>query len=413
MKEHPRRLVTVETAVDIIMHSIRPLPAETIPLSSAGGRVLSGNIVAAVDIPGYDNSAMDGFAVRAADVAGATRERPVSLRITGEIRAGGGAPPRLDASGSTVRIMTGAPIPPGADAVVMVEDTAERDDVADIYAPVDAGANIRRAGEDIPSGRIVLLKGDRLRSSEIGLLASLNIAEVSVARRPRVAVISTGDEVTEVGEPLRPGTVRNSNAYILGEELRRCGAEATYLGIARDDSIVTGDLIEKALAYDCIVTTGGVSMGEYDFVRDTLAAMGFDILIETIRMKPGKPCVFGRKGSTLFFGLPGNPVSTQVSFLQFVRPAVLSLMGARRIAKPVVLATLDEAINKKPDRTHFIRGVFTVEDGEFRVRTTGPQGSGILTSMSEANCLIILPVNTSHAAPGDRVTIQLIGHDEI
>lgn len=412
MSTNSRPSISVEDAIDIIIRSTAHLEPETVSLVDAGGRILAEDIVAGADIPAFDNSAMDGYAVRAADITGATRERPARLAIRGEVRAGGDLL-RLDDPESAVRIMTGAPIPPGADTVVMVEDTAETDGAVSIYDAVPMGSNIRRAGEDIPRGAVTLTAGERLRASEIGVLASLNASTVRVARRPRVAIISTGDEVIEVGAPARDGVVRNSNAYILREEVRRTGGEPTYLGIAPDTLEATRDLLVRASEHDVIITSGGVSMGRYDFVRDALASIGFDISIESILMKPGKPCVFGRRDSTLFFGLPGNPVSTQVAFLQFVRPALLALMGARKRDKPLVRAILEEPIDKKPGRVHFIRGVFTIENGEFRVRTTGPQGSGILRSMSRANCLIILPADMRRAERGDRVTIQLIDHDEV
>ncbi|TAL36440.1 MAG: molybdopterin molybdenumtransferase MoeA [Spirochaetes bacterium] len=406
-------LMPVERALALILETIRPLPVEPCGLAALAGRVIAEDIISTMDIPMVDNSAMDGYAVRTGDVAGAGRRDPVGLDVIGELQAGAAMAGLLVEPGRAVRIMTGAPIPPGADAVVRFEDTEERGERVSIFVPVVKGENIRRAGEDLRAGAVVLGKGARILSADIGLLASINVREARVYRRPTVAVISTGDEVVEPGPDLLPGQVRNSNAYTLVSEIARYGCEPRYLGIVRDSLEATRLLLGEAMGCNVIVTTGGVSMGRYDFVKDAIAALGVEILIQNIRMKPGKPCVFGTKGPLLFFGLPGNPVSTMVSFIQFVRPALFKLMGAARLAKPVVHAVARDDIVKKPGRVHFIRGLFTVRDGEFYVSTTGPQGSGILRSMSAANCLIVLPAETERVRAGERVLIQLIQHEEI
>lgn len=406
-------MVSVEEARNTILAHTPSLPPEIVPLFEAPGRVLSRDIVSNVDIPAVDNSAMDGYALVASDTAGAAKDRPARLPVRGEIRAGLMEALPDVAAGRAVRIMTGAPMPHGADSVVQFEDTAEEGEHVLVFREVQRGENVRRAGEDVRIGAVVLTRGTRIGSAETGLLASLNSTFVPVSRRPEVAILSTGDEIVDLGAELKSGQIRNSNAYTLYSEVIKYGGIPRYLGIAPDTREATVSILGDALESDIVLTTGGVSMGRYDFVTEALDELGVEIMIETIRMKPGKPCVFGRRGKTLFFGLPGNPVSTMVSFLQFVRPALLRMMGARRIDKPLVRATLTEDIKKKTGRAHFIRGVFCVNDGRLSVSTTGPQGSGILRSMTEANCLIIIPEDVGAVRAGETVLVQLIEHGEI
>ncbi len=406
-------MVSVEEAKEIILSHTPSLSSEMVPLFDAPGRVLSRDIISGVNIPAVDNSAMDGYAIVASDTEGASRERPVRLAVCGEIKAGHAVTLPDVAPGRAVRIMTGAPVPHGADSVAQFEDTAEGDGHVLIFRGFPPGENIRRAGEDLRKGDIALSKGVRLGSAEMGLLASLNSTFVPVSRRPEVAILSTGDEIVDLGAELKNGQIRNSNAYTLYSEIVKYGGIPRYMGIAPDNREATTAILEEAMESDVVVTTGGVSMGRYDFVSDALAGLGVGIMIDTIRMKPGKPCVFGRRGKTLFFGLPGNPVSTMVSFLQFVRPALLRMTGALRIDKPLVRATLTEEIRKKTGRTHFIRGVFSLKNGLFAVSSTGPQGSGILRSMSDANCLIIIPEDVGVVRAGEAVLVQLIEHEEV
>lgn len=407
------RSVTVERAIELVLNSVKPLPPEKIPILRAAGRVLSENIISAFDIPPFDNSAMDGYAVIAADTVRASRENPIQLKIIDEVRAGENRILKRVEEGTAIRIMTGAPMPDGADAVIQFEDTRDDDGNALIMRLVERGENIRLSGEDIHRGSTVLSVGDRLKSSDIGLLASLNIETVLVYSRPRVAIISTGDEIVRVGEEMKPGQIRNSNVYTLFSEIEKYAGLPESIGIARDTPDDIKEKLLRASGFDVIITTGGVSMGVYDYIKDAISDLGIKIVFEKIQMKPGRPCVFGTKNNTLFFGLPGNPVSAMVTFMQFVRPALLRLMGARKIEKPMVNAILEEDIKKKPDREHFIRGYFSIKDGVVFVNTTGPQGSGILRSMSMANCLIILPIGIESVKAGEKITIQLINHEEI
>lgn len=408
-------MISPEEALELVLKETFQLGTETVPLFESAHRFLSEDIVSDMDIPPFDNSAMDGFALVSSSIREATKEKPVSLPIVGESKAGDG---RTEvSSGSAHRIMTGAIIPRGADTVVPVEDTHESNGMVSFYGPSKPGNNIRRAGEDIRKGMKVLRKGERITPAVMGILASLNIARVPVYKKASVAIIATGDELAEPGEVLSEGRIRNSNAYSLFGEVLKYGGLPHYLGIARDSKEETARLLTEASRFDIIITTGGVSMGEYDFVPEVLRHLGVRLIFETVKMKPGKPCIFGvsdtHHAKRLFFGLPGNPVSSLLSFIQFVRPALLSLMGARKIRKPEIKATLREKITKKKGRTHFVRGFFSIDAGNISVASTGPQGSGILRSMHEANCLIILPAEREVFEEGEEVLIQLINHEEI
>ncbi len=273
--------------------------------------------------------------------------------------------------------------------------------------------NCKRAGENIAKGDRVLEKGDRLKSADVGLLASLDYRSIQVCRQPVVSIISTGDELAEPGEGLGTGQIRNINAYTLCAEVRKCNALARYLGIARDTVEDTKAKLREALESDVVISTGGVSKGKYDFVRDVYGDLGIEVFFESINVKPGRPCTFGRKGNKLVFGLPGYPVPTLTAFIQFVRPALLRLMGATKIDKPLVHAFLEEDVHARPGCVNLLRGSFTIRNNDFYVRTTGSQKSSVLRSMSKANCLIVFPENRSQAKAGERVTIQLIDHEEI
>lgn len=407
-------IVTFEDALQIILDSVIPITeSEIVSIIDAAGRVLAEDIQSTVNIPPYDNSAMDGYAVIAGDSTSASVDNPAILQIIDEIKAGGDFAGKRVTPGTAIRIMTGAPVPEGANAVIMFEDTQEEQEEVRIFKGVKESRNIRRAGEDVSIGSIALEKGTKLKSSDIGLLASLNKESVPVIRKPRAAIITTGDEIAELGEKITEGQIRNSNAYTLLSEVKKYHSIPVYLGNARDTVKDTREKLTRGLQYDIIITTGGVSMGKYDFVKEVIHDIGIQVLFEKIRMKPGKPCIFGRKDNTLFFGLPGNPVSTMVSFLQFVRPALLTLMGSSKIAKPVLTAILKEDIRKKVGRKNLLRGFFSIKDGTLFVSTTGPQGSGILRSMSQANCIIIVPLEVDRIPAGDKVSIQLIDHEEI
>jgi molybdopterin molybdotransferase len=405
--------VSFEEAKKIILNSVYPLGFEDVTIFEASNRILYENIISGIMIPPFDNSSMDGYAVIANDTRGASKGKPVKLKIVGEVQAGGATSAKKVVNGTAIRIMTGAPIPEGADAVIQVEDTEEENDSVKILQEVKSHENYRFEGDDIRKGDHVLETGDRLTSADLGLLASLNYKTIKVYKKPAVAIISTGDEIVEIGEDIKPGQIRNSSAYSLYSEIKKYGAVTSYTGLAKDTIDDTKQKFLEALKSDVVISTGGVSKGKYDFVKEIYRDLNIEIQFETVNVKPGRPFVFGKKENKLIFGLPGNPVSTLTSFIQFVRPALLKLMNAKRINKPAVNALLEENISKSPDRVHLIRGFFTIKNKEFYVSTTGNQSSGVLSSMSSANCLIIIPENITKVSAGEKVVIQLIDHDEI
>jgi molybdopterin molybdotransferase len=405
--------VSVEEARNIVLNSITPLGFDKVDIFNAPGRVLFENIISDIANPPLDNSAMDGYAVIAEDTRGASINNPVRLKVIAEIQAGGHYTAKKVLQGTAIRIMTGGPIPEGADSVIQFEDTEEEKDIVKVFREINKHDNYRFAGEDIKKGDIVLYQGDRLSSAAMGLLSSLNYKNINVYKQPEVAIISTGNEIADIGDDIKPGQIRNSNSYTLYSEVKKYSAIPRYLGIVNDTMKDMKTKFTQAMESDIIISTGGVSMGKYDFVKDIYSEMGIEILFERVKVKPGRPCTFARKGQKLIFGLPGNPVSTMTSFIQFVRPAILKLMNAKKINKPIVNAYITEDITKEPGRLYLLRGYFFIKNNEFHVNTTGPQGSGILTSMSAANCLIILPENTSEVKAGEKVAIQLIDHDEI
>jgi molybdopterin molybdotransferase len=405
--------VSVSEAQKIILDSVSPLSGESISIMEASDRILYEDIVADAMIPSVDDSAMDGYAIIADDTHGASRNTPVRLRIMGEIQAGGSITGKRVSHGTAIRIMTGAPIPEGADSVIQFEETEEEADYVKIFSESVKNRNCKCAGENIRKGDKVLHKGDRLRSADVGILASLNYNVVHVYKQPTVSIISTGDELAEIGEAIHSGQIRNVNAYTLYSEVKKYNALPHYLGIARDTMMDTREKLLEALESDVVISTGGVSMGKYDFVKEIYSDLGIEILFEWIDVKPGRPCTFGKKGHKLVFGLPGYPVPALTSFIQFVRPALLTLMGATKIDKPLVGAFLEEDVSTHAGSVTLLRGYFTIKNNQFYVSTTGSQKSSVLRSMSKANCLIVIPEHSRAVKAGEKVTIQLIDHDEI
>ena len=403
-------MISVEAALEIILSEIKPLGLERKSILSTLGRVLGEDICASVDNPPWDNSAMDGYALRASDTKGASRGKPVILRIIEDLPAGYVAKKTIK-RGETVRIMTGAPIPRGADAVVMVEDT-ERLEVrgkrleVKIFREAKIRDNIRRAGEDFKKGALVLKKGTVIRAAEVGMLATVGKPNVCVYQRPKVAVLSTGDELAEIEETPSSGKIVNSNSYAISAQIKACGAVPVQLGIARDAKKDLMDKLSYGLASDCIVSSGGVSVGDFDFVKDVLKEMGSEMRFWKVAIKPGKPLAFGIINGKPVFGLPGNPVSAMVAFEQFVRPAILKMMGVRNIFRKSLTALLTSSLNKKAGRMHFIRAVLEEKNGQFYVTPLEGQGSGVLSSMVMANSLIILPEDAKDAAKGSKVKVQ-------
>lgn len=406
-------MFSVDQALEIILSSTAVKEqSEKTDIFNCHGRTLFNDVQAGFNVPSKNNSAMDGYAVLTDDIYSAGTETPVSLKIIDEVQAGYEFKGEKLQRGQAIRIMTGAPIPDGADSVIPFEETEETGDIVKIYKSTVKHENIRFAGEDIRKGATVLYKGTKIDSAETGLLSSMNLKEIPVYVKPKTAIISTGDELAEPGSA-HTGSIINSNAYVLYSEVRKYGGDPVYEGIVKDNYDDVKKMFLRLMDNDIIISSGGVSMGRYDFIPDVLKEIGINIKIQKVLMKPGKPIIFGTNGEKLFFGLPGNPVSVMVSFMQFVRPAILKMSGNHKLTKPLLKAELKEEITKKKGRKHFIRGIFTIENGRLFVSTTGPQGSGILTSMSSANCLIIVPEEAYVVKKGELVDIQLTGHSEI
>ncbi len=392
-------MLSVEDASKTVAERIERLPVERIPLQDARSRILADNIVATNFLPPFDNSAMDGFAARSAEL-------PATLPIVAKVAAGqvltDAIPERV-----AIRIMTGAPIPQGLDTVVIQEDA--KIDGSQVTLPASpVGDNIRRAGEDISAGDIAVRAGERLNAAEIGLLAALGIKEVAVARAPRVAIIATGDELVSAGETAGPGQIIDSSAHTLSALIPGCGGTATYVGIAKDDPITMAALIASAMDHDVVITTGGVSVGDRDHVRAALKSAGVELELWKVAMKPGKPFSFGMNGRVPVFGLPGNPVSTFVAFELFVRPALLAMQGAAITARPRAPVHLIRGYRKQAGRTHFIRSK-VVRNGEHLIAHPHPkQGSAILSSLVGCNALVELPADATEILPNTVVPAILL-----
>jgi len=418
-------VISVAEALERILSYIDVLEPEEKPLLEALGLVLAEDVTSAFDIPPLDNTSMDGYAVRAEDTRGASPESPVELRVVGEVAAGyvfeGEVIP-----GTAVRIMTGAPVPAGADAIVPFEETDEPFEKApvrtrrlkaaamvEVFKEAQPGANIRRAGEDVRRGQTVLRRGTVLRSSEVGVLASVGKARVKVIRRPVVAVLSTGDELVELGQPRPAAKIYDSNAYSVGALVRRYGGIPKLLGIAKDTmEALTAKIHEGLEGADMIITSAGVSRGDYDVVKEALAREG-EIAFWTAAMKPGKPLAFGcfyRDGRRIpHIGLPGNPVSSMVSFELFGRSALLKMMGKTDWHRPLVRAIAQEQIvNRNDPRVFYARCIVTERDGRYYASLTGPQGSGILTSMVSANGLTVIPPEVDVVEPGEEIDVLML-----
>lgn len=385
-----------------ILAATRPLGPERVALLDAAGRVLAEDLMAPWDLPRYDNSAMDGFAVRAADATAQSE-----LAITGYIPAGATElPPVLP--GCAVKIMTGAPTPPGCELVVPVEETAEQAGRVRLLTTLKRQDHIRFRGEDVAAGSRVLAAGTLVRPAEVNLLASFGQALVPVYRRPQVAILSTGDELVELGMPLADGRIINSNALSLAAAVREAGGEPLLLGIARDTLESHRDKLAQGLTADVLITSAGVSAGDRDLVREVLAELGVAEAFWKIAIKPGRPTAFGTKGSTLVFCLPGNPVSTLVTFELFVRPALRQLQGITPAIRPFARALLAEAVTKRHSRVQFLRVQVRSEAGRLVAASAGDQNTGILSTMVRANGIVVLPAERERFEAGEEVDVLLL-----
>lgn len=396
--------LSVEQARKLILGLVEPVAGtERLFVRNALGRVLAEDVLATANVPGHDNSAMDGYAVRFADLAA---EGDTVLRLAGTAFAGRAFEGRVEA-GQCVRIMTGGVIPEGADTVVIQEVARTENDRIVVPPKQRQGQHIRRAGEDLRAGTPAIRAGKLIRPAELGLIASLGVAEVNVRRRLRVAFFSTGDELCSVGTPLKEGEVYDSNRYTLFGMLTRLGCEAIDLGVVRDEPAALEAAFRRAAAQaDAILTSGGVSVGEADFIRGMMGKLG-EVAFWKIAMRPGRPMAFGKINDAWLFGLPGNPVAVMVTFYEFVREALLKMMGVSPI-EPLTQFRVPcvTPLKKRPGRSEFQRGILFRENGEWKVRVTGTQGSGVLRSMSEANCIIVVEHERGNVEPGELVGVQ-------
>ena len=402
-------MISVEDAQKSILELIRPMGRERVGLLNSLGRVLAEDVHSSRPVPPWNNSAMDGYALRAEDVRGATRESPRSLRVIEEIQAGVMATRTLG-PGEAIKIMTGAPIPGGADAVVLVEETERiSEDEVHIFLAVREGEAVRLAGEDVKPGETVLSRGALLGAASAGMLANIGRARVYVHQKPKVAILATGEELVDLGDTPDVGQIFNSNSYALAAQVLEAGGEPVLLGIARDNAEDLTRHINDGLAADLLITSGGVSVGDFDLVKSTLGGLGNDMRFWRVRMKPGKPMAFGVLNGKPVFGLPGNPVSTMVSFELFVRPSLLKMQGHENLFRTMVEARLLHPLTKSPERRHYVRSIVYRDGGEWAVRAIEAQGSNILHSMVRANALVVFPEYETELAAGNRVQVILLG----
>jgi molybdopterin molybdotransferase len=388
-----------------ILAEVRRQPPLRLPLDDALGSVLAEDVISPIDIPAWTNSAMDGYAARGEDVRGASEQSPVRLRVVEHLPAGH-FPTRPIGRGETARIFTGAPLPEGSDSVIRQEDTDGGGEVVTIVRDRDVGVNIRQAGEDIRRGARVLAAGTELGPAELGVLASVAVSHPLVYRKPRVAILGSGDEIVDVDQPeeiLSGRKIASSNTHTLIALVRKAGAEPVNLGIARDTAESLRKHLEGALECDLLVTTAGISVGEHDFVRTVLDELGAQQRFWKLRMKPGAPVGFGMLGTIPWIGLPGNPVSTMVTFELFVRPAIRKMAGHSLPFRRTVSVAVTQPISLKPRLQHFLRAVVSEGSAGPEARLTGPQGSGILTSMVLANALLVVPEGQFETAAGEKV----------
>jgi len=407
-----REGLTVEDARAMILEATPVLGAETISASDAAGRVLTESIVSTRRHPPADCSAMDGYAVRCVDLAGASENQPVTLPVAYEVPAGGHASRALEA-GEVARIFTGAPLPEGADAIVRQEDTSAESDRVRILVEPSPREHVRDGGEDFEVGDHLIEAGARLGASHLGVLASVGRTIVSVHQRPTVAILSGGNELVEPDRPADSGQIVSSNSYTLAAQCREIGAGPVYLGIAEDRPEAIEARLRAGLRADVIVSSAGVSVGDHDHVRGVLEKMGCTLRFWGVLMKPGYPLAFGviEETGTLVFGLPGNPVSTAVTFEEFVRPALRKMMGHRAIHRPTLRATMTEALRKRAGRLHFVRVGLEARDGVWFATPTRNQSSGVLTSMIRGQGLAIFPLEAESIESGETVDVQILDSD--
>jgi molybdopterin molybdotransferase len=396
--------LSVTNAQQRILESVQKLEIEPVELERSIGRVLADDVRANRDLPPYDVSAMDGYALRSADLA----KIPATLEVIEDIKAGD-LPRSTVLAGQCARIMTGAPVPQGADAVIRVEETqAATGNRVQINAAVKPGNDIRLRGEGMRNGDVVLTAGTEITPGVTGVLATVKQSQVQVYRRPRVAILSTGNELEDIDDPVDPNKIPNSNSYALMAQVQTLGIEPDLLGIARDDPAELEEYLQRGLRFDVLLVSGGTSVGVHDYVRPIIESLGVEMKFWRVAMKPGHPVAFGVTAHTRFFGLPGNPVSSMVCFEQFVAPALRRMMGHQRLFRRTSVARLTHSIKHQPGRTEFVRVTLAKEEGGYAATSTGAQGSGMLLSMARADGLLVIPAESTGLAADSKVTVQLL-----
>ena len=403
-------MISVEEAQKIVIDSgLKPIEKK-LPILECLGLIMAEDIISSDDIPIYDNSAMDGYAVRSIDIKGAEKSYPIRLVLEGEDIPAGRIPKSKVNPGFCMPIMTGAPLPKGADSVIMKENTQRDTASIMVFKEIEKGENVRYRGEDIKKGNIVFKKGDSISPGIIGVLASLGKSKVKVYAPPIVGVLATGDEVIGIDEKLVPGKVRDSNSYSLSAQIKEMGIEYKKLGRAPDDEALLIEKIKQSLKEcDILLLSGGISVGDYDLVKDTLETIGAELLFWRVNQKPGKPLAFFKYKDKYIFGLPGNPVSVMVCFEMYVRPMIRKSMGSSNLFRPEVVAEALQDFKNKTGRINFARVVVERKDGQYFFKSTGMQGSGILTSMAKANAIAQFPANMGNITKGSKVKVHLLG----
>jgi len=403
-------MISVEDALRLILDTAPLLGLEKVDILTALGRVIGENIYSPSDIPPFDNSAMDGYAVKSEDTKDASIDHPAVLMVIEDLPAGYVAKGKIK-KGEAIRIMTGAPLPQGVDSVVMVEDTEASGDKVKIFNEAETNQHIRKAGEDVKKGELVIPQGTVLRPAAIGMLASLKRSFVSVYQRPLVSILCTGDELVDVDGELKAGQIVSSNSYTLASQVNECGGIPLLLGIARDRKDELEQKFREGLRADVIISSAGVSVGDYDLVKGVLKDLGMEMKFWKVAMRPGQPLAFGTIGGKPTFGLPGNPVSSMVSFEQFVRPYLLKMQGHKKIFRTVIEAIWQEEFTKKTERKYLVRCIVSKKERTYIASSTGEQGSGILKSMVLANGLAIFPEEKEVIKAGEKVKVQLLDRE--
>jgi molybdopterin molybdotransferase len=401
-------MISFQEALDVVINSVHPLASGEVAFTDAQGKIIAEDIVSDDDIPLFDNSAMDGFAVIAADIKDAGPENPVHLAIIDEIFAG--SPPQEKVHpGECIRIMTGAQFPEGADSVIIKEDTRESSMIVSIFRSLNKGENVRKRGEDCRRGEIIIKSGTLANPAVIGMLATIGRTKVNIISPPKVAILSSGNELVSPGSDIQGSCLRDSNSYTLAALVREWGGEPLLLGIARDEKADIEEKIDRGIAQaDMLVTAAGISVGEGDLMRDVLLGMGAEMAFWKVAIRPGKPTAFGTLRGKPIFCLPGNPVSAMVTFLQFVRPALLIMRGLKKIGTKHCHAIVDHEVAKKKDLRSFLRVTLRNEGGICYASLTGPQGSGNLLSMARAQGLMILPESVEKVTKGESVIVEIL-----